>query len=262
MKILFVLVPVIFAFSFSNRSANIQSLQVGDTTIITDNGFVKFITPYRNGLKHGTEYRIYHNGDTMEVVEYKKNQYDGKAVAYYEGNRLATIRFFKGGCQSGEWLHYDTLGSLQTKTVFDKPFCPNDQQWSRKDLFYVNGKVAYTETWKNGRRSGPVIHNASLYKQIQDRERPLIGQKTFNAQCASCHAMKKALAGPALAEPIRIRNQDWLMKFIRNGDALYKAGDTAAKRLYQQYHMLKHPDFTHLKKNEIEAIINYIKEKS
>lgn len=261
-KIFFVLIPIICVFGFSNTSSKIQPLQVGDTTITTDDGFIKFITPYRNGLKHGTEYRLYQTGDTMEIVEYKMGVYDGKSAAFYEGNRLAAISYYKQGCSTGEWQHYDTMGMLQTKTIYDKPFCPNDQHWSRKDIYYLNGQEAYNEIWKNARRSSPIIHNVSLYKQIQDRERPLIGQKTFNAQCASCHAIKKELVGPALAVPVRTRSQEWLMKFIRKGDALYKAGDTAAKRLYQQYYMMKHPDFSHLTKKEIEAIVNYIKEKN
>ena len=263
MKILLAIATIFsLGFGFSNSTSSIRTdLKLNDTTIITDNGFVKFITPYRYGLKHGTEYRIYNNGDTMEVISYRMGKYDGKAIAFYESNRVATIRYFKDNYKTGEWLHYDTLGRLKAKTTFDRPYLNDEARWSGKEVFYEAGKSIFTQVWTNGRRSAVLIHDALLYENFKKTDKPL-GAKIFMEECASCHAIKRELVGPALANSFSTRSKDWLIKFSRNGDAVYKAGDKVAKQLYEKYNMLRHPDFTYLTKGDIEEVIKYVRGKN
>jgi len=262
MKTTLLLSVIFFAFGFSHISPRgfAKHTYIIDTTIITDNGYIKIVTNYKDGKKHGQETYIRNNGDTMQFAQYKEGKYDGKLVAFYEGHKIATIQYFREDYKLGEWLHFDTLGNIKTKTIFDKPFLRTDPRWSGKEIFYEKEKEIFTQVWTNGRRSGTIIHNAELYRAFQTKDMSL-GNKLFIEECASCHTIKRDLVGPALSEPVNIRSQEWLLDFIRSGDSLYKAGDKVTKALYEKYYEINHPDFTYLIKDDVEAIIKYIQEK-
>jgi cytochrome c551/c552 len=84
------------------------------------------------------------------------------------------------------------------------------------------------------------------------------GESLFKANCASCHAVKEKLVGPALKGIETRRPEDWLIKWIKNSQTLVKAGDDYAVKIYNEYNKVAMPAFN-LKDDEIKAILAYVK---
>lgn len=90
---------------------------------------------------------------------------------------------------------------------------------------------------------------------------PDLGKSLFTAQCAQCHAknMKTALTGPALGGvQSRWENEADLYAWIRNSQALIKAGHPRAVELWNQYKptvMLAYPNLTD---EDIASLLLYV----
>lgn len=85
------------------------------------------------------------------------------------------------------------------------------------------------------------------------------GQKLFKTNCGACHRLDKMLTGPALAGVGQkyADDKEWLYSWIRNSQALVKAGDTKAVALFQQYNNSIMQAFPALRDEDIEAILAY-----
>ena len=62
-----------------------------------------------------------------------------------------------------------------------------------------------------------------------------VGEEIFKANCASCHAIDKKVIGPALKGVTAKYSEEWLIKWIRNNEALRKTGDAQALAIYNEY---------------------------
>ena len=51
------------------------------------------------------------------------------------------------------------------------------------------------------------------------------GEKLFNANCTSCHAINDKVVGPALKDVDKRQSEAWLIKWIQNSQAVIKSGD-------------------------------------
>jgi mono/diheme cytochrome c family protein len=88
------------------------------------------------------------------------------------------------------------------------------------------------------------------------------GKQLFMMNCASCHAVKKDLVGPALAGvQDRWPNKKLLYRYIRNADQVIKEGGYA-KDLWLKWNKTVMTAFPNLKDAEIKAILEYIDEKA
>lgn len=85
------------------------------------------------------------------------------------------------------------------------------------------------------------------------------GEKLFNANCTSCHAIDEKVVGPALKGVDKRHSEAWLIKWIRNAPAMVQSGDPAAVKIYNEYNQSPMTAFTHLKDEEIKSILEYIK---
>jgi cytochrome c oxidase subunit 2 len=85
------------------------------------------------------------------------------------------------------------------------------------------------------------------------------GHELFETHCTSCHAINEKLVGPALAGVHEKRNEDWLIKWIRNSSAMIKAGDPVAVKLFNDYNKSVMTSFEQLTDGDIRDIISYIK---
>lgn len=85
------------------------------------------------------------------------------------------------------------------------------------------------------------------------------GEALFKANCASCHAIQEKGIGPALQGISQRRPEDWLIKWIRNSQAVVKTGDAYAVKIVKEYNGIVMPSFS-LKDEEIKAILTYIKD--
>jgi cytochrome c oxidase subunit II len=88
------------------------------------------------------------------------------------------------------------------------------------------------------------------------------GEKLFNANCTSCHAINEKVVGPALKGMHTKHKEDWLIKWIRNSQALIKSGDAAAVQLYKDNNESVMTSFENLSDVQIKSIIAYVKAES
>ena len=80
----------------------------------------------------------------------------------------------------------------------------------------------------------------------------------YKANCTSCHAIKDKVIGPPLAGISTRHKEDWLIKWIRNSQAMIKAGDPYGVKIFNEYNKVVMTSFN-LKDDEIKAILTYIK---
>lgn len=84
------------------------------------------------------------------------------------------------------------------------------------------------------------------------------GEALFKANCTSCHAVKDKVVGPALAGVDTRHSEEWLLKWVKNSQALVKAGDAEAVKLFNDNNKVMMPSQS-LKDPEIKAIFAYVK---
>ena len=79
--------------------------------------------------------------------------------------------------------------------------------------------------------------SSSLFAQIDAATGDAdAGKALFKTQCAACHKLYKKATGPALYDVVQRYDEDyeWLGKWIRNSQALVKAGDARAVKVYEE----------------------------
>src|SRR5947207_922542 len=84
------------------------------------------------------------------------------------------------------------------------------------------------------------------------------GEALFKANCTSCHAVKDKVVGPALKGVETRHSEEWLLKWVHNSQALVKAGDPEAVKLFADNNKVMMPNQS-LKDEEIKAIFAYVK---
>ncbi|MDQ3050306.1 MAG: c-type cytochrome [Bacteroidota bacterium] len=85
------------------------------------------------------------------------------------------------------------------------------------------------------------------------------GAALFKSQCAQCHSTgSNKIIGPGLKDVHNRRNEEWLIKWTKNSQAMIKSGDPYAVELYNQYNKTAMPAFA-LADEEIKAIFVYVK---
>lgn len=85
------------------------------------------------------------------------------------------------------------------------------------------------------------------------------GKKLFEANnCGSCHQLDKKAVGPALRGVTKRRSEEWLVKWIRNNEALRKSGDADAIALFKEYNGAGMNIFESLTPANVKDILAYI----
>lgn len=85
------------------------------------------------------------------------------------------------------------------------------------------------------------------------------GKALFQSNCASCHAVKKALTGPALMGiEERVPDKKLLYAWIRNNQAVLATGNKYFTDLYNQHNKTAMNLFPNLTDGEIGAMLAYI----
>lgn len=83
------------------------------------------------------------------------------------------------------------------------------------------------------------------------------GEALFKSNCAACHQLDKKSVGPALRGVGGMFDRDWLYKWIRNSQALVKAGDPTAVKLFEDYNRMIMTPFPGLSDTDIDNILAY-----
>ncbi|GAA4783593.1 c-type cytochrome [Olivibacter ginsenosidimutans] len=88
------------------------------------------------------------------------------------------------------------------------------------------------------------------------------GESLFKQKCVSCHAINKDVIGPALKDVSKRHEEAWLLKWIKNSQALVAAGDKTAVDLFEGHNKTVMTAFPDLSDDNIKSILAYIDEAS
>lgn len=86
------------------------------------------------------------------------------------------------------------------------------------------------------------------------------GAALFKQKCTSCHALNQKVVGPALKGILERRDEAWLIKWIKNSQAVIASGDAYAVKLYNEYNQSAMTAFPELSDNDVKSILAYVKE--
>lgn len=86
------------------------------------------------------------------------------------------------------------------------------------------------------------------------------GSKLFKSNCASCHALQGKVVGPALGNLVEKYDEDydWIIRWIRNNQALVKAQDPRALAIYNEYNGAAMNIFENLSEDQVTSILMWI----
>jgi cytochrome c2 len=85
------------------------------------------------------------------------------------------------------------------------------------------------------------------------------GAQIFRSNCGACHTVGKGkLVGPDLKGVQDRHSEDWILKWVKGSQAMVKAGDKEAVKVFNENSMIPMPDQA-LADNEIKTILAFIK---
>ncbi|WP_052353445.1 c-type cytochrome [Dyadobacter tibetensis] len=85
------------------------------------------------------------------------------------------------------------------------------------------------------------------------------GETVFKNNCAQCHAITdERVVGPGLKGATDRNNMDWLIKWVKNSQAMIAAGDPYAVKIYNEYSKAQMTSFPGLSPEDIKAIFAYV----
>ena len=107
---------------------------------------------------------------------------------------------------------------------------------------------------------GPNMPATPSAKPAPLTEQQLHGKQLFNNDCAQCHALtEEIVVGPGLkGVTSRAPGEAWLMKWIRNSQAVVASGDPYAVQVYNQFQKIPMSSFPNLTDADVKAILSYI----
>lgn len=148
-------------------------VQQGEWKEFHENGQVKSIGKYVNGIKVGEWKYYFANGKMFENGKYdKKGKEEGKWMWYFANGKLRRESNFYNGLEDGYFIEYDDSGAVITKGQYTEGLkegiwvytlnnyksigkYTDDMQDSLWKEFYVdNGKLRYIGNYNQGRPDG------------------------------------------------------------------------------------------------------------
>ena len=160
----------------------------------------------------------------------------------------------------------DTINGLISRIVIPK--IPGDGfirmyiPVNRQDRFSISGRnIQNTDTILKIFKSivfteSDIAINGKLTKDKFKEFPNGTGKTLFQQNCGSCHALKKIVEGPNLANLLEDRDATWLYNFLSNRKLI--ESDSTTKMKQENYGVLC-PEFSSLTKPDIEMILSYIK---
>ncbi|MCC6252730.1 MAG: respiratory nitrate reductase subunit gamma [Bacteroidia bacterium] len=88
------------------------------------------------------------------------------------------------------------------------------------------------------------------------------GQEIYKELCAACHTLTdKRLVGPGFAGVTERRSEDWLISWIKDSQAMVKAGDKDAVAIFEEYNKTPMPGYaSQLSDDEIKDLLKFLAE--
>jgi antitoxin component YwqK of YwqJK toxin-antitoxin module len=257
-------------YRINYKSGKLQAESIYDSTCKCDN-----VTEYYESGKtlskktflhtgfetqiNADDYRYFENGNIEIYYFWKNGAPDGRIYCNYPNGILAYEKFFTEKYKSGTWTVYNDDGTIKEELIFtDKktPWDSNDDYALQK--FYLHNKLVYTVDLTAGKKEHLKVVDTKSYNNLMS-DNPVTGKQLFMQNCSMCHSSDKDIVGPAVRGVTARRTNDWLMQMITNGSVLIKSGDKDAEDLYEKWYRVEHPNFERLSKDEVSAIIDYLK---
>lgn len=85
------------------------------------------------------------------------------------------------------------------------------------------------------------------------------GEKLFNANCTACHAINDKVVGPALKDVDKRHTEAWIIKWVKNSQAMVKSGDAEALKIYNEYNQSVMTAFPQFSDAQVKSILEYVK---
>jgi mono/diheme cytochrome c family protein len=205
------------------------------------------------------EIRYYSNGDVMYSGEWNAGHYYGRHYGNYQNGRLAFEQFYSEGYKAGTWKAWNENGVLLTEIVYeDKTTGEMFDVESNTTTRFLEGKPVVALTYTKGELTGTRVLDEAGYQQLRKMDAPT-GKSLFIGNCSMCHHPVNDIVGPPLKGVDKRRKKEWLVKMIRDGEALRLSGDKTAEQLFITWHKTQHPDFNQLTDEELNMLLDYIK---
>lgn len=85
------------------------------------------------------------------------------------------------------------------------------------------------------------------------------GKTLFKQSCGVCHTTtQQKLVGPGLEGITKKRKEEWLIKWIKDSQALVQSGDADAKQVFEDGGKMVMPPFANLSDADVKAILAFI----
>lgn len=278
---IFILLPTLL---FAQRNKDMAST----TKIYNEEGKVQMEIAYNPACQCKTYTEFYRDGKVLAKRYFKITEHgekvDGEDITYFRDGSIKAYRnwkdalpvgrfyfnhddgsleheeFYEGQHKSGTWKYYDDFGHLIREQIYE----PKTTLWnSKKDnavyKYYRNGEIIKTEKLHNGLKSvdasQKIIATNTKPVSIQATD----GKKLFELRCQACHSLDKTGYGPAVKDFGKKHTNEWLYRFIKDAQALADDGDKDAIAILKQWNNKKHPVQQMLDKDQVQAIIKYLK---
>src|ERR1043166_155075 len=85
------------------------------------------------------------------------------------------------------------------------------------------------------------------------------GKTLFTANCTSCHSITERVVGPALKDVDKRHSEAWLLKWIKNSQALVKANDAEAVKVFNENNQSIMTPFEQFNEAQIKSILAFVK---
>jgi cytochrome c551/c552 len=197
------------------------------------------------------------------------------SIIAQEGDPLKGKELFKANCAACHALETKLVGPPM-KNIGKK----RDQQWLIKwvkdsQAFIKSGDkdaiAIFEEYNKIPMTAFPNLSNQDIIDIVAYADSDVLvgadgkiideayenGKKVFQTNCAACHKLEKKLIGPPLGNISDKRQIPWLKSFIKDSQAMIKAGDKDAIAIYEEYQKVLMIPFPQLSDKEIEDVIHY-----
>lgn len=102
-----------------------------------------------------------------------------------------------------------------------------------------------------------LLINTSL---LQAQESVAEGESLFKQKCTACHAIDRDMIGPRLERVNQRHDEEWLISWIRNSQAMVAAGDETAVGLFEGHNRVVMTAFPELSDENIKNILAYIEQ--
>lgn len=86
------------------------------------------------------------------------------------------------------------------------------------------------------------------------------GESLFKQKCTACHAIDRDMIGPRLASVNQRHDEEWLIPWIRNSQAMIAAGDETAVALFEGHNNVVMTAFPELSDDNIRNILAYVEQ--